>query len=43
MASRLLQMLTSCFAAMAVPTLLRVPPIYDSLKLRIAQRVDGRT
>jgi chloride channel protein, CIC family len=34
-ASLLLPMLASCFAAMAVPTLLRVPPIYDSLKLRI--------
>jgi CIC family chloride channel protein len=33
-ASLLLPMLASCFAAMAVPTLLRVPPIYDSLKLR---------
>jgi CIC family chloride channel protein len=33
-ASLLLPMLASCFAAMAVPTLLHVPPIYDSLKLR---------
>ena len=33
-ASVLLPMLASCFAAMAVPTLLHVPPIYDSLKLR---------
>jgi len=34
-ATLLLPMLASCFAAMAVPTLLRVPPIYDSLKQRI--------
>jgi CIC family chloride channel protein len=33
-ASLLLPMLASCFAAMAVPTLLRVPPIYDSLRER---------
>jgi len=31
----LLPMLASCFAAMAVPTLLRTPPIYDSLRERI--------
>ncbi|HUL42706.1 MAG TPA: H(+)/Cl(-) exchange transporter ClcA [Burkholderiales bacterium] len=31
----LLPMLASCFAAMAVPTLLRVPPIYDSLRERL--------
>jgi chloride channel protein, CIC family len=37
-ATLLLPMLASCFTAMAVPTLLRVPPIYDSLKQRLAQR-----
>jgi CIC family chloride channel protein len=34
----LLPMLTSCFAAMIVPTMLRCPPIYDSLRDRIPQR-----
>jgi chloride channel protein, CIC family len=38
-ATLLLPMLASCFAAMAVPTLLRAPPIYESLKQRVAQRV----
>lgn len=33
----LLPMLTSCFAAMATATLLRSPPIYDSLKERAAK------
>jgi CIC family chloride channel protein len=33
----LLPMLTSCFAAMATATLLRSPPIYDSLKERVAK------
>ena len=37
-ATLLLPMLASCFAAMAVPTLLRAPPIYDALKQRVAQR-----
>jgi CIC family chloride channel protein len=36
----LLPMLSSCFAAMAVATLLGVPPIYDSLKQR-AEILDG--
>ena len=40
-ASLLLPMLASCFTAMAVPTLLRVPPIYDSLKQRLAQRTSS--
>ena len=34
----LLPMLTSCFAAMAAATLLRCPPIYDSLRERVAKR-----
>ncbi len=34
----LLPMLASCFAAMAMPALLRVPPIYDSLKQRVKAR-----
>jgi H+/Cl- antiporter ClcA len=34
----LLSMLGACFAAMLVPTLLRDPPIYDSLRARTAQR-----
>jgi chloride channel protein, CIC family len=34
----LLPMLTSCFAAMAVPTLLRQAPIYDTLRQRALQR-----
>ena len=40
-ATLLLPMLASCFTAMAVPTLLRVPPIYDSLKQRLAQRASS--
>ncbi len=31
----LLPMLTSCFAAMIVPTVLHCPPIYDSLRDRM--------
>jgi len=34
----LLPMLTSCFAAMVVPTLLRQAPIYDTLRQRAIQR-----
>jgi chloride channel protein, CIC family len=34
----LLPMLSSCFAAMAVPTLLRDPPIYDSLRERTLRK-----
>ena len=34
----LLPMLTSCFAAMLVPTMLHCPPIYDSLHDRMPQR-----
>jgi CIC family chloride channel protein len=34
----LLPMLTACFTAMVVPMLLRVPPIYDSLGDRAAER-----
>jgi len=34
----LLPMLTSCFAAMVVPTLLRQAPIYDTLRQRALQR-----
>jgi CIC family chloride channel protein len=34
----LLSMLTSCFAAMVVPTLLRQAPIYDTLRQRALQR-----
>jgi CIC family chloride channel protein len=34
----LLPMLASCFAAMAVPTLLRDPPIYDSLRERTLRK-----
>jgi CIC family chloride channel protein len=37
-----LPMLASCFAAMAVPTLLQTPPIYESLKQRLAQSMDSR-
>ncbi|CAD6551500.1 H(+)/Cl(-) exchange transporter ClcA [Paraburkholderia kirstenboschensis] len=33
----LLPMLTSCFAAMIVPAMLRCPPIYDSLRDRMPQ------
>ncbi|WOD15933.1 H(+)/Cl(-) exchange transporter ClcA [Paraburkholderia kirstenboschensis] len=33
----LLPMLTSCFAAMIVPAMLRSPPIYDSLRDRMPQ------
>jgi CIC family chloride channel protein len=40
-ATLLLPMLASCFAAMAIPTLLRIPPIYDSLKQRLAQRASS--
>ena len=36
--SLLLPMLMACFVAMLVPTLLRDPPIYDSLR----ERVPGR-
>jgi chloride channel protein, CIC family len=35
----LLPMLGACFAAMLLPTLLRNPPIYDSLRERIAVRI----
>jgi CIC family chloride channel protein len=38
----LLPMLSACFAAMLVPTLLRDPPIYDSLRentLRLQDKV----
>jgi len=31
--TQFLPMLGACFAAMLVPTLLRDPPIYDSLRL----------
>jgi chloride channel protein, CIC family len=31
-------MLTSCFAAMIVPTVLHCPPIYDSLRDRTPRR-----
>jgi CIC family chloride channel protein len=34
----LLPMLASCFAAMAVPTLLRNAPIYEALQQRTLQR-----
>jgi CIC family chloride channel protein len=34
----LLPMLTSCFAAMIVPSMLHCPPIYDSLRDRMPQR-----
>src|SRR4029077_8034265 len=34
----LLPMLAACFVAMLVPTLLRDPPIYDSLRERILRR-----
>ncbi len=34
----LLPMLTSCFAAMIVPTVLHCPPIYDSLRDRMPKR-----
>jgi CIC family chloride channel protein len=33
----LLPMLGACFAAMVVPTLLRNPPIYDTLRERSLQ------
>jgi CIC family chloride channel protein len=38
----LLPMLSACFAAMLLPTLLREPPIYDSLRestLRLQEQV----
>jgi CIC family chloride channel protein len=31
----LLPMLAACFAAMAVPTLIRIRPIYESLRQRL--------
>jgi CIC family chloride channel protein len=33
----LLPMLTSCFVAMIVPTMLHCPPIYDVLRNRVPQ------
>ena len=36
----LLPMLAACFAAMAVATAFRVPPIYDLLRARVARRTD---
>jgi CIC family chloride channel protein len=36
----LLPMLAACFAAMAVATALRAPPIYDLLRARVAGRTD---
>ena len=38
----LLPMLTACFAAMTVPTLLRNAPIYDSLRQRLTQNRHAR-
>jgi CIC family chloride channel protein len=37
----LLPMLTACFTAMIVPTLLRCPPIYDSLRDRATGNASG--
>ena len=34
----LLPMLAACFVAMLVPTLLRDPPIYESLRERVLRR-----
>jgi CIC family chloride channel protein len=39
-ANLLLPMLAACFAAMSVPVLLGVPPIYDSLREFILQRTE---
>jgi CIC family chloride channel protein len=36
--SMLLPMLSACFAAMLIPTLLHNPPIYESLKARAVQK-----
>jgi CIC family chloride channel protein len=38
----LLPMLTACFAAMIVPTVLHCPPIYDSLRDRTPRRENAR-
>jgi CIC family chloride channel protein len=37
----LLPMLSACFAAMLIPTLLRNPPIYESLKARAEQKASA--
>ena len=37
----LLPMLSACFAAMLIPTLLRNPPIYDSLKERAVRKASA--
>jgi CIC family chloride channel protein len=40
----LLPMLSSCFAALLLPTLLREPPIYDSLRektLRLQDKISS--
>jgi CIC family chloride channel protein len=39
--TQLLPMLWACFAAMAIPTLFRVEPIYDSLRPPTIQRERG--
>jgi CIC family chloride channel protein len=43
--TQLLPMLAACFTAMLIPTLLRDPPVYESLKgrtLRIDERERGK-
>jgi CIC family chloride channel protein len=34
-------MLSACFAAMLIPTLLHNPPIYESLKARAVRKVSA--